>query len=200
MPLETSTLRMYPRRSVSAWPLPPGSPLAAAVAQADVQHPIRTEQDLAAVVVRERLLGREQHRLAGRVRPVGIAGRHPEQRDHRVPADVGIVHHEPAVGRRRRDRTRGRGAPARRRSTPGRPGQEGRRQQRPVLHDPDGAAFLHDEQPGVAGRAPSDTAESSGPTPPCSRPTGTVPSGGPTGRAVVAAAAGEMRDHQQTES
>ena len=126
--------------------------LAAAVTQADVQHSIRAEQDLAAVVVGERLLHGEKHRLAGGVRQVRIPGRDPEHRDHRVPADVCIVNHEPAIrGVRRVEREAEEPLFAAGRDPVGQV-QERRRQQRPILHDPEAAPFLHDEQPGVAGR------------------------------------------------
>ena len=137
---------MSPRRSVDRLAPPARIAIAAAVTQADVQHPIRAEQDLAAVVVRERLLRGEQHRLAGGVGPVGIAGSDPKHRDHRVAVNVGIVNHEAAVGGVRRVE----GQAEETLLAAGRDlvGQveEGRRQQRPVLHDPDGAAFLDDEQ------------------------------------------------------
>jgi hypothetical protein len=103
-------------------------------------------------VVVEWLLDRQEHRLAGGIRLIGISSRHPEHRDHRVPDCVRVVNHEPAAGGvggvegEAEEPLLGAGG------HPAGQAQERHRQQRPILHDPDGASFLRDEQPGVAGR------------------------------------------------
>ena len=59
----------------------------ATVSQRDVEISVRTEGDRAAVVVFERVFGRDPDPLlARRVGDAGIAARRPESRDDRTPA------------------------------------------------------------------------------------------------------------------
>jgi len=76
--------------------------------------------------------------------------------------------------------------------------QERRRQQCPILHDPDGTAFLRDEQPGVAGgrRQVQGKAQARRHRFQTDRDS----TFGRTEWRIVAGATGERGNHQQTES
>ena len=122
-----------------------------AVAERDVEHPVRPELDLAAVVVRVRLRQPQQHRL-GRIRDVRVR-RHLEPRDDRREPGPGLVRrvvHEEAPVRRvvgvERDRQE---APLLRVVDPVREIEERRRQERVAVPDPELPLALDDEEPGV---------------------------------------------------
>ena len=131
----------------SRWPLPMRVAARAAVAEGDVEHPVRSERDRPAVVVRERLVDMEQDVLAGGVGDVGVAGTDPVRR--RRPC----CRRGPCSRRRSAGRSgspggrRGRAARARRRSRSlAVMSRNGRSTSVAVAHDPDPSGLLDDEE------------------------------------------------------
>ena len=132
---------------------------AAAIPHADVEKPVRTELELSAVVVVERLVDRQQRHAAERVGDVGVRGdRVP--RDDGVPDGVRVVDvEEPVLGV---VRMKGRGQQPLLAATDDerRDVQKGRGQDSRAVPDQDLAAVEREEDPAVAGvgdgRDPAD--------------------------------------------
>ena len=132
---------------------------AATVAEADVEKAIRPEREVAAVVVRERLLDDPRPALVHTADRSGWPdrprrpGRPPEPCDHGVAVQVGEVHEEPAAGRQSPARARGRAGRARRRAAMAPRRSRKRLGEHAIAHDTDPAA------PARPRRTPSDRSD-----------------------------------------
>ncbi len=122
----------------------------AAVAGGDVQVAVGPEVDVAAVVVRERLVDLEEDPLAAGVGLVRCRRRDAERRHHGVPVEVGVVHEQPRVGREVRGEGQPEQAALAARQDPLADVEERWIDQQPVPDDPDPARLLDDEQATAA--------------------------------------------------
>ena len=125
----------------------------AAVAEADVEEAVGAEGDHAAVVVGERLGDGQQHALAPARATVGV-GRDPVLRDDAGPVVLArVVDEEAAVAREARMEGEPEQATLAAGKHPARDVEEGLRQQRALLEDPDPPRLLdHEQAPAAVAR------------------------------------------------